>query len=40
MPYVTVGEGNSGWIDLYYEDHGSGPPAVLIAGRRGPGGAV
>jgi pimeloyl-ACP methyl ester carboxylesterase len=26
MPYVAVGEENSGSIDLYYEDHGSGPP--------------
>ena len=32
MPYVTVGEENSGSIDLYYEDHGSGPPVVLIHG--------
>ena len=32
MPYVTVGEENSGHIDLYYEDHGSGPPVVLIHG--------
>ena len=31
MPYVTVGGGNSGSIHLYCEDHGSGPPAVLIA---------
>jgi len=31
MPYVTVGEGNSGSIDLHGEDDGSGPPAVLIA---------
>jgi non-heme chloroperoxidase len=31
MPYVTVGEGNSGSIDLYFVDHGSGPPTVLIA---------
>ena len=31
MPYVTAGEGNSGSIDLYDEDHGSRPPAVLIA---------
>jgi hypothetical protein len=29
MPYVTVGEENSGSIDLYYEDHGSGPPVVV-----------
>src|SRR5271155_2868898 len=32
MPYVTVGEENSGSIDLYYEDHGSGAPVVLIHG--------
>jgi hypothetical protein len=30
MPYVTVGEENSGTIELYYEDHGSGRPVVLI----------
>ena len=32
MPYVTVGKENSGNIDLYYEDHGSGKPVVLIHG--------
>ena len=32
MPYVTVGKENSGDISLYYEDHGSGDPAVLIHG--------
>jgi pimeloyl-ACP methyl ester carboxylesterase len=32
MPYVTVGQENSGAIDLYYEDHGSGQPVVLIHG--------
>jgi non-heme chloroperoxidase len=32
MPYVTVGKENSGNIDLYYEDHGSGQPIVLIHG--------
>jgi pimeloyl-ACP methyl ester carboxylesterase len=32
MPYVTVGRENSGNIDLYYEDHGSGQPIVLIHG--------
>jgi len=32
MPYVNVGEENSGDIDLYYEDHGSGKPVVLIHG--------
>jgi non-heme chloroperoxidase len=32
MPYVTAGKENSGNIDLYYEDHGSGTPVVLIHG--------
>ena len=32
MPYVKVGEENSGDISLYYEDHGSGTPVVLIHG--------
>ena len=32
MPYVTVGEENSSPIKLYYEDHGSGQPVVLIHG--------
>ena len=32
MPYVDVGTENSGAIELYYEDHGSGPPVVLIHG--------
>ena len=32
MPYVTVGRENSTNIDLYYEDHGSGQPVVLIHG--------
>jgi non-heme chloroperoxidase len=32
MPYVRVGEENSGRIELYYEDHGSGRPVVLIHG--------
>jgi len=32
MPYVNVGRENSGDIDLYYEDHGSGKPVVLIHG--------
>ena len=30
MQYVTVGKENSGNIDLYYEDHGSGRAVVLI----------
>jgi non-heme chloroperoxidase len=32
MPYVKVGQENSGPIELYYEDHGSGRPVVLIHG--------
>lgn len=32
MPYVNVGQENSGPIDLYYEDHGTGKPVVLIHG--------
>jgi non-heme chloroperoxidase len=32
MPYVPVGKENSGAIQLYYEDHGSGQPVVLIHG--------
>jgi non-heme chloroperoxidase len=30
--YVTVGHENSTPIDLYYEDHGTGKPVVLIHG--------
>jgi non-heme chloroperoxidase len=32
MSYVTVGKENSADIQLYYEDHGSGQPVVLIHG--------
>ena len=32
MPYLTVGKENSGNIGLFYEDHGSGKPVVLIHG--------
>ncbi|MEV6296285.1 alpha/beta hydrolase [Streptomyces sp. NPDC051896] len=32
MPFVTVGQENSAPIELYYEDHGSGRPVVLIHG--------
>jgi pimeloyl-ACP methyl ester carboxylesterase len=32
MPYITVGKENSGNIELYYEDHGTGSPVVLIHG--------
>jgi hypothetical protein len=28
MPYINVGTENSGSIDIYYEDHGSGRPVV------------
>ena len=32
MPYITVGQENSGHVELYYEDHGSGKPVILIHG--------
>jgi len=32
VPFVSVAEENSGPIDLFYEDHGSGTPVVLIHG--------
>jgi non-heme chloroperoxidase len=32
MPYIKVGQENSGSIELYYEDHGAGRPVVLIHG--------
>ncbi|MCU1435086.1 MAG: bromoperoxidase [Pseudarthrobacter sp.] len=32
MAYVTVGTENSTDIEIYYEDHGSGQPVVLIHG--------
>ncbi len=32
MPYITVDKENSGNVDLYYEDHGSGRPVVLVHG--------
>jgi non-heme chloroperoxidase len=32
MPFVNVGKENSGRLDLYYEDHGTGKPVVLIHG--------
>lgn len=34
MPYITVGKENSGDIDLYYEDHGTGQPVDFFAHRR------
>jgi non-heme chloroperoxidase len=30
--YIKVGQENSTPIELYYEDHGSGPPVILIHG--------
>ena len=32
MPYVAVGRENTGDIRIYYEDHGAGPPVVLVHG--------
>lgn len=32
MPFISVGRENSADIQLYYEDHGSGRPVVLIHG--------
>lgn len=32
MPFITVGFENSGPVELYYEDHGTGQPVVLIHG--------
>ncbi|MFI2351785.1 alpha/beta fold hydrolase [Streptomyces sp. NPDC019443] len=32
MPFITVGQENTTDIDLYYEDHGTGQPVVLIHG--------
>jgi pimeloyl-ACP methyl ester carboxylesterase len=32
MPYVKVGEENSGHIKLHYEDYGAGEPVILIHG--------
>jgi pimeloyl-ACP methyl ester carboxylesterase len=44
MPYISVGQENSGSIDLHYEDYGQGRPVVLIhgyplSGRVGQAGA-
>ncbi len=39
MAYVTVGTENSTDIELYYEDHGSGQPVVLIHGYPLDGGS-
>ncbi|MGI5404610.1 alpha/beta fold hydrolase [Streptomyces sp. CA-135486] len=32
MPFITVGSENTASIELYYEDHGTGQPVVLIHG--------
>ena len=32
MPFVTVGRENSAAIRIYYEDHGTGSPVVLVHG--------
>jgi non-heme chloroperoxidase len=32
MPFIKVAEGGSAPINLYYEDHGTGQPVVLIHG--------
>ena len=32
MPFIPVGEENSAAIELYYEDHGTGKPVVLVHG--------
>src|ERR1051326_2974717 len=32
MSHVTIGKENSTDINLYYEDHGSGDPVILIHG--------
>jgi non-heme chloroperoxidase len=32
MGTITVGQENSTPVELYYEDHGSGPPVILIHG--------
>ena len=32
MPFVTVGRENSASIRIYYEDHGTGSPVVLVPG--------
>ncbi len=32
MPYIKVGKENTGDIELFYEDHGTGRPIVLLHG--------
>lgn len=33
MPHVIVAKENSGKVEIYYEDHGSGDPVLLILGH-------
>lgn len=33
MSFIKTGQENSTPIELYFEDHGSGSPVVLIHGR-------
>jgi non-heme chloroperoxidase len=32
MAFLTVGEQNATPVEIYYDDHGSGPPLVLVHG--------
>jgi non-heme chloroperoxidase len=32
MPFISAGRENSAAIRIYYEDHGSGSPPVLVHG--------
>jgi non-heme chloroperoxidase len=32
MSFITVGRENTATVDIHYEDHGQGPPVVLIHG--------
>jgi len=36
MPYINVGKENSGNIDLYYEDHGTGRTSRCVTHNSGP----
>jgi len=30
MGRIAVGQQNAGAIEIYYEDHGTGPPVILV----------